>query len=331
VGQAAGFERLQGVPCAMRFNTQALKGELQRIRHKPRRPPDLCRHLTRSEHGGRAAHRAEGRLSGIPVLIEGESASARSCSPAPSNGSSERIGPSRFVAVNRRRIPETPKKSRGIDPVSVTRRAPSTGAKPNVTWAIRPKLSGGTLFSFDEVASCRWPHKVKLLRALQEGTSKPSAAASDRRSTSASIPRPNRKLLDLVNEAVRSAEDLFYRMHVLPADVAVAVAARRHPQISFALLPGAVQRPEENRNQINPDQPSEANGASFPELDGPGNIRQTRKPVYRAVVLKRERYALGLHDFPQAAAPAAPGRPLRPAQRNRWWSGPLDGARDGLR
>ena len=129
VVKPVGIERLQ-VSLRNALNASALKGELQRIRHSREGKLTFADIITRSEAMGnvmRTAKKAVG--STIPVLIEGESASARNCLRAPftarANAPQSRL--SRSIAARSPIISW----SRSC---SVTKRG-SSPAQPNVIWA----------------------------------------------------------------------------------------------------------------------------------------------------------------------------------------------------
>src|SRR6266567_4218372 len=99
VVKPVGFERLQ-VSLRNALNTQALKGELQRIRHSREGRLTFADIITRSESMAgvlRIAQKAAS--SGIPVLIEGESGVGKELFARAIHGSIERKAKP-FVAVN---------------------------------------------------------------------------------------------------------------------------------------------------------------------------------------------------------------------------------------
>jgi DNA-binding NtrC family response regulator len=296
VVKPVGFERLQ-VSLRNALNTQALKGELQRIRHSREGRLTFADIITRSETMAGVLRTAQkAASSGIPVLIEGESGVGKELFARAIHGSSERKAKP-FVAVNCGAIPD--------NLVESILFGHEKGAFTGATERHMGKFveaSGGTLF-LDEVGELPLAAQVKLLRALQEGMVEAVGGRKPVKVDVRIISATNRKLLDHVkNGAFR--EDLFYRLHVLP--LTIPPLRMRREDIPH-LLRHFLARfcAEENRTITGIS--GEAM-AYLAQLDWPGNIRQLENTVYRAVVLS-EGDQLGLPDFPPAAAHAVPDSP----------------------
>ncbi|MBR1271287.1 sigma-54-dependent Fis family transcriptional regulator [Bradyrhizobium sp. AUGA SZCCT0222] len=289
VVKPAGFERLQ-VSLRNALNTQALKGELQRIRHSREGRLTFADIITRSETMAGVLRTAQkAASSGIPVLIEGESGVGKELFARAIHGSSERKAKP-FVAVNCGAIPD--------NLVESILFGHEKGAFTGATERHMGKFveaSGGTLF-LDEVGELPLAAQVKLLRALQEGTVEAVGGRKPVKVDVRIISATNRKLLDLVkNGAFR--EDLFYRLHVLPLTIPPLRMRREDiPHLLRYFL--ARFSAEENRTITGISGEAMTHLA---QLDWPGNIRQLENTVYRAVVLS-ESDQLGLSDFPHAAA-----------------------------
>lgn len=289
VVKPVGFERLQ-VSLRNALNTQALKGELQRIRHSREGRLTFADIITRSETMAAVLRTAQkAASSGIPVLIEGESGVGKELFARAIHGSSERKAKP-FVAVNCGAIPD--------NLVESILFGHEKGAFTGATERHMGKFveaSGGTLF-LDEVGELPLAAQVKLLRALQEGTVEAVGGRKPVKVDVRIISATNRKLLDLVKSSA-FREDLFYRLHVLPLTIPPLRTRREDiPHLLRHFL--ARFSAEENRSIAGIS--SEAM-AHLSQLDWPGNIRQLENTVYRAVVLS-ESDQLGLADFPQAAA-----------------------------
>ena len=244
VVKPVGFERLQ-VSLRNALNAQALKGELQRIRHSREGRLTFADIITRSETMAAVLRTAQkAAASSIPVLIEGESGVGKELFARAIHGSSERKSKP-FVAVNCGAIPD--------NLVESILFGHEKGAFTGATERHMGKFveaTGGTLF-LDEVGELPLAAQVKLLRALQEGTVEAVGGRKPVKVDVRIISATNRKLLDLVkNGAFR--EDLFYRLHVLPLTIPpLADAARGHPA-SVAAFPGALCRrgkPHHHRHQ----------------------------------------------------------------------------------
>src|SRR5882724_2181473 len=293
VVKPVGFERLQ-VSLRNALNTQALKGELQRIRHSREGRLTFADIITRSETMAGVLRTAlKAAASTIPVLIEGESGVGKELFARAIHGSGERKSKP-FVAVNCGAIPD--------NLVESILFGHEKGAFTGATERHMGKFveaSGGTLF-LDEVGELPLAAQVKLLRALQEGTVEAVGGRKPVKVDVRIISATNRKLLDLVKNG-QFREDLFYRLHVLPLTIPPLRMRREdipHLLRHFLARFGA----EENRPITGIT--GEAM-AQLTQLEWPGNIRQLENSVYRAVVMS-EGNQLGLADFPLAAAPAMP-------------------------
>ena len=139
--------------------------------------------------------------------------------------------------------------------------------------------NGGTLF-LDEVGELDQSAQVKLLRVLQEGeierVGDPRTIKVDVRIVAAT----NRRLEDMVSEETFRA-DLYYRLAVIPLYIA---ALRNRPQ---DILPLVRQFIKEFANDTNgPEmQLSEEAQHTLTEYSWPGNIRELRNVIQRAIVL----------------------------------------------
>jgi DNA-binding NtrC family response regulator len=291
VVKPVGFERLQ-VSLRNALNTQALKGELQRIRRSREGRLTFADVITRSEvMAGVLRIAQKAAASSIPVLVEGESGVGKELFARAIHGSSERKAKP-FVAVNCGAIPD--------NLVESILFGHEKGAFTGATERHMGKFveaSGGTLF-LDEVGELPLAAQVKLLRALQEGMVEAVGGRKPMKVDVRIISATNRKLLDLVkNGAFR--EDLFYRLHVLP--LTIPPLRQRREDVPH-LLRHFLARFSAEENRTISGISGEAM-AHLAQLDWPGNIRQLENTVYRAVVMS-ESDQLGLSDFPQAAAHA---------------------------
>jgi len=293
VVKPAGFERLQ-VSLRNALNNSALKGELQRIRHSREGRLTFSDIITRSETMAAVLRTAQkAAASTIPVLIEGESGVGKELFARAIHGSGERKSKP-FVAVNCGAIPD--------NLVESILFGHEKGAFTGATERHMGKFveaSGGTLF-LDEVGELPLAAQVKLLRALQEGMVEAVGGRKPVKVDVRIISATNRKLLDLVKGG-QFREDLFYRLHVLPLTIPPLRTRREDiPHLLRHFL--ARFCAEESRTITGISGEAMTHLA---QLNWPGNIRQLENTVYRAVVMS-ESDQLGLSDFPQAAAHAAP-------------------------
>src|SRR6195256_5344367 len=288
VVKPAGFERLQ-VSLRNALNTQALKGELQRIRHSREGRLTFADIITRSEAMTGVLRTAQkAASSAIPVLIEGESGVGKELFARAIHGTGERKSKA-FVAVNCGAIPDNLVESILFG----HEKGAFTGATERHTGKF-VEASGGTLF-LDEVSELPLAAQVKLLRALQEGTVEAVGGRKPVKVDVRIMSATNRKLLDRV-KAGQFREDLFYRLHVLPLTIPPLRARREDiPHLLRHFL--ARFCAEENR--VIAGISGEAM-THLTQLDWPGNIRQLENAVYRAVVMS-DSDQLGAADFPQVS------------------------------
>src|SRR5882757_8177132 len=290
VVKPVGFERLQ-VSLRNALNTQALKGELQRIRHSREGRLTFADIITRSETMAGVLRTAQkAASSGIPVLIEGESGVGKELFARAIHGSGERKAKP-FVAVNCGAIPD--------NLVESILFGHEKGAFTGATERHMGKFveaSGGTLF-LDEVGELPLAAQVKLLRALQDGSVEAVGGRKPVKVDVRIISATNRKLLDLVKNG-EFREDLFYRLHVLP--LTIPPLRTRREDIPH-LLRHFLARFCAEESRIITGISGEAM-THLAQLEWPGNIRQLENAVYRAVVMS-ESDQLGLADFPQGTHP----------------------------
>jgi DNA-binding NtrC family response regulator len=289
VVKPVGLERLQ-VSLRNALNTNALKGELQRIRHSREGKLTFADIVTRSETMAGVLRTAQKAASStIPVLIEGESGVGKELFARAIHGSGERKTKP-FVAVNCGAIPDNLVESILFG----HEKGAFTGATERHTGKF-VEASGGTLF-LDEISELPLTAQVKLLRALQEGAVEAVGGRKPMKVDVRIVSATNRKLLDRV-KAGHFREDLFYRLHVLPLTIPPLRMRREDipPLLRHFLARFCA---EENRPITGIS--GEAM-ALLSQLDWPGNIRQLENAVYRAVVMS-ETDQLDVVDFPQAAA-----------------------------
>ncbi|MCD6035879.1 MAG: sigma-54-dependent Fis family transcriptional regulator [Rickettsiales bacterium] len=229
--------------------------------------------------GERAAH------SDIPVLLEGESGVGKELFARAIHGTSNRAGKP-FVAVNCGAIPDNLVESILFG----HERGAFTGAEFRTLGKFR-EAEGGTLF-LDEISELRPDLQVKLLRALQEGEVEPVGGKKpvgvDIRVISATNQRLEEKL---AQGSFR--EDLFYRLNVFP----ISVPALRDRKEDIPTLIEYYYKLFARQEQkiiigVEPE--------AFRLLCAyhwPGNVRQLKNTMYRAVVICRNQQILSRQDF----------------------------------
>jgi DNA-binding NtrC family response regulator len=289
VVKPVGAERL-AVSLRNALNTQALEGELKRLKHSRSDTLGLADIISKSPNMQAVLRMAEkAAASSIPVLIAGESGVGKELIARAIHGSGERRAKP-FIAVNCGAMPENLVESILFG----HERGSFTGATERHVGKF-VEASGGTLF-LDEVGELPGAAQVKLLRAIQEGEVEPVGARKPVKVDVRIVSATNRDLIADVKQG-RFREDLFYRLHVFPITVpplrerpADIPALARHFLARFAAEEGKRIRlvtPEALR--------------VLTAFRWPGNIRQLENALFRAVVLA-ETDTIGLAEFPQISA-----------------------------
>jgi len=276
------------------LTAKALAGELSRVKRSRDGTLTLADVITRSPAMAPVLKSAEKTASSdIPVLLEGESGVGKELMARAIHGSSVRRARP-FVAVNCGALPENL-----IESILFGH---EKGAFTGATEKHNGKFieaDGGTLF-LDEVGELPPAAQVKLLRALQENEVEPVGGRKAVKVDVRIISATNRDLIAEV-KAGRFREDLFYRLHVFPITIP---PLRQRPEDIAELTRHFVAR-------IAAEQGKRIRGLDAGTLERlagyrwPGNVRQLENAVYRAVVLA-DRDTIGLDEFPQLAANAAP-------------------------
>lgn len=292
VVKPVGIERLQ-VSLRNALNASALKGELQRIRHRREGKLTFADIVTRSEtmnHVITIGKKAAG--STIPVLIEGESGVGKELIARAIHGSSERSAKP-FVTVNCGAIPDNLVESILFG----HEKGAFTGATERHAGKFL-EANGGTLF-LDEISELPLTAQVKLLRALQQGEVEAVGGRKPVKVDVRIVSATNRNLLNQV-KAGQFREDLFYRLHVLP--LTIPPLRTRREDIPLLVRHFMARIAAEEGRQV-----TSVNGeamALLGQLPWPGNVRQLENAVYRAVVMS-DGGQLGPNDFPLSGGMAS--------------------------
>jgi DNA-binding NtrC family response regulator len=293
VVKPVGIERLQ-VSLRNALNASALKGELQRIRHRREGKLTFGDIVTRSETMNHViAMGRKAASSTIPVLIEGESGVGKELIARAIHGSSERSAKP-FITVNCGAIPDNLVESLLFG----HEKGAFTGATERHAGKF-VEANGGTLF-LDEISELPLAAQVKLLRALQQGEVEAVGGRKPVKVDVRIVSATNRNLLNQV-KAGAFREDLFYRLHVLPLTIPPLRARREDiPHLVRHFMTRIAA--EENRPVTSVS--GEAM-AMLGQLAWPGNVRQLENAVYRAVVMS-DGGQLGADDFQTGGMSPAP-------------------------
>jgi DNA-binding NtrC family response regulator len=208
-----------------------------------------------------------------PVLITGESGTGKEViADALHRNSPRRAGP--FVKVNLGGIPAALFEAEMFGHV----RGAFTDAKADR--AGRFELAeGGTIF-LDEIGDLDLMSQVKLLRVLQDRTYEPLGSGRSRTADVRVVSATNRDLPGMVRRA-EFREDLLYRLNL----IAVRVPPLRERRADIPALARHVLQLAAPVYRSGATELSAEAAAWLQSLDWPGNVRQLRHLVERAVLM----------------------------------------------
>ncbi|RJO75431.1 MAG: FHA domain-containing protein [Myxococcales bacterium] len=175
--------------------------------------------------------------------------------------------------------------------------------KGSFTGAVKDKkglfevADGGSLF-LDEIGETPFQLQVKLLRALQEGEIMPVGATRPRKVNVRVICATNKDLAAEV-AAGRFREDLFYRLNTFP----IHLPPMRERRDDVALLARSFLRHFQREMNKYGNDYSDACLEQLKRCDWPGNVRQLKNEVQRALLLAEPNEKIELRHFsPQLAS-----------------------------
>lgn len=192
-----------------------------------------------------------------------------------------------FVAVNCAAIPEGLLESELFGHV----KGAFTGALANRTGRFAA-ADGGTLF-LDEIGDMPMGLQAKLLRVIQERSFEPVGASRSQSVDVRLVTATHKDMRQAIAEG-RFREDLYYRLNVFP----IALPALRERREDVPLLAGhfIVELAEAMGKRVTGFTPAAL--SAMAAYDWPGNIRELRNCIERAVIVARAD-VIDERDLPQ--------------------------------
>ena len=216
---------------------------------------------------------ASATASSLPVLIEGETGTGKELVARAIHRASNRAG-GPFVAVNCAAFTETLLESELFG----HRRGAFTGAATDEPGLFR--AANGGVILLDEVGEMPLPMQAKLLRVLEEREITPVGDTRPQKVDVRVLSATNRELGAAV-KAKTFREDLYYRIAVFPIPLP-ALRDRREdiPLLASRFLAANVKSSGKRIGGFDADAID-----ALMRFDWPGNVRQLRNEIARAVAL----------------------------------------------
>gem|GEM_PF-144559 len=242
--------------------------------------------LGQSKHMLQIRHQIEKvAASDITVLILGETGTGKEVAAREIHQRSKR-GERFFAAINCTAVPETLLESELFGHV----RGSFTGAVENKK-GLFEVADNGTLF-LDEIGEAPQSLQVKLLRALQEGEIMPVGANRPIKVDVRLICATNRDLMAEV-ESGRFREDLYYRINTFPLHLA---PLRERPDDILPLAESFLAEFEVQMNKKTGGFSAECR-KRLATCAFPGNIRQLKNEVQRAILMAEDNHPIEIQHF----------------------------------
>jgi Nif-specific regulatory protein len=279
IENAQMYGRLRASAEELRLQIGALRRDLERRDRFPE--------IIGTSHAVRELIRLMESAAGSPisVLIEGETGTGKELVARGVHRASPR-GEGPFLAVNCGAFPETLLESELFG----HERGAFTGAE-RARVGLLESMSGGTIL-LDEVEEMPAAMQVKLLRVLQEGEIIPVGSTEGRRIDVRVVSASNRSLEAQVASG-RFRADLYYRLAGFPIRVPPLRERREDiPLLTDHLLHLAATSHEKRIGGIT----SEARDI-LQRFDWPGNVRQLKNAIERAVALARDGEMIGVQNL----------------------------------
>ena len=241
--------------------------------------------------------------SPIPVLIQGETGTGKELVARAIHEQSPRsAGP--FVAINCGALPDSLLESELFG----HRRGAFTGADRDKT-GLFEVADGGTLF-LDEVGDTSPALQMKLLRVIETGELRPLGDTRSCRVDVRLVSATHRDLEAAIEEG-SFRQDLFYRLNAVT--LYVPPLRRRRVDIPFLAQHFAEELGAAQARRITLD---EEFLEALSRRDFPGNVRELRNAVERAITLAAPDEPVSTRDLPPARSGGSPD-PLPPGSTLR--------------
>lgn len=290
---------------ATALEQHASKKQVENLKRQSNQKSNLCRIIGNTPSMDRITKTIEMvKDSDSSVLIQGDTGTGKEVIACNLHFLSKRFNKP-FVAVNCAAIPRELLESElfGYE------KGAFTGASASRTGKFE-EAAEGTMF-LDEISELELPVQVKLLRALQEREIERLGTNKKIKVNFRLISSTNKDLKQEVEQG-RFREDLFYRLNVVQIDVPpLRERSGDIPLLATEILNDFSVR--ENRLFSFTDEVM----SIFTRYPWPGNIRQLRNVIERAVVLARSD-RISITDLPeefqcrpQGAAPAVDVKTLK--------------------
>jgi sigma-54-specific transcriptional regulator len=231
--------------------------------------------------------------SSIPVLIQGETGTGKELVARAIHEQSPRAaGP--FVAVNCGALPDSLLESELFG----HRRGAFTGADRAKT-GLFEVADGGTLF-LDEIGDTSPALQMKLLRVIETRELRPLGDTRIRRVDVRLVSATHRDLEAAIEDG-SFRQDLYYRLNAVT--LFVPPLRRRRVDIPFLAQHFAEELGAAQARRITLD---EAFLEALSRRDFPGNVRELRNAVERAITLAAEGEPISARDLPPASSAHSP-------------------------